>query len=158
MSGQLQVLIVLYKYYSITIIMYWNMLYCSLTNECGWNISGEHLVVADHSSILPLPEFLPRVQIGLPTTELGKHRAVQRRYCRNILSLQIFVIDHELWLEEVICWYCPCIFFHLPWTMTGRWYLWVLSLQIFVIDPGTLAGRGYLWVLSLHFCCNFFLL
>ena len=59
-----------------------------------------------------------------------------------VLSLQIFVIDHELWLEEVICWYCPCKFFHLPWTMTGR-YLWVLSLQIFVIDYGTMAGRGY---------------
>ena len=26
--------------------------------------------------------------------------------------------------------------------MTGR-YLWVLSLQIFVIDYGTMAGRGY---------------
>ena len=30
-----------------------------------------------------------------------------------VLSLQIFVIDHELWLEEVICWYCPCKFLSL---------------------------------------------
>ena len=34
--------------------------------------------------------------------------------------------------------------------MTGRGYLWVLSLQIFVIDYGTMTGRGYL--------CNKFLL
>ena len=35
-------------------------------------------------------------------------------------------------------------------TKTGRGYLWVLSLQIFVIDYGTITGRGYLWVLSLQ--------
>ena len=34
--------------------------------------------------------------------------------------------------------------------MTGRGYLWVLSLQIFVIDYGTMTGRGYLSVLSLQ--------
>ena len=35
-------------------------------------------------------------------------------------------------------------------TITGRGYLWVLSLQIFVIDHGTMTRRGYLWVLSLQ--------
>ena len=34
--------------------------------------------------------------------------------------------------------------------MTGRGYLWVLSLQIFVIDYGTMTERDYL--------CNKFLL
>ena len=68
----------------------------------------------------------------------------------SVLSLQIFVIDHELWLEEVICGYCLANFCHWPWTMTERGYLWVLSLQIFVIDYGTMTGRGYLSVLSLQ--------
>ena len=103
-----------------------------------------------------LPQFTPNLlQLSLQIFVID-HWTVTGRGYLWVLSLQIFVIDHELWLEEVICWYCPCKFFHLPWTMTGRWYLWVLSLQMFLIDPGTLAGRGYLWVLSLHFCCNFF--
>ena len=34
--------------------------------------------------------------------------------------------------------------------MTGRGYLWVLSLQFFVIDHETMTGRGSLWVLSLQ--------
>ena len=34
--------------------------------------------------------------------------------------------------------------------MNGRGYLWVLSLQFFVIDLGTMTGRGYLWILSLQ--------
>ena len=56
-------------------------------------------------------------------------------------------------MEEVICGYCPCKFLSLTidnGTMTGRGYLWVLSLQIFVIDYGTMTGRDYL--------CNKFLL
>ena len=36
-------------------------------------------------------------------------------------------------------------------TMTGRGYLLVLSLQIFVINHGTMSGRGYLWILSMNY-------
>ena len=57
----------------------------------------------------------------------------------------------------------PANICYWPWTMTGRGYLSVLSLQIFVIggncpywqwyhltvNHGTMTGRGYFWVLSL---------
>ena len=75
----------------------------------------------------------------------------------------------ELWMEEVMCWYCPYKFLwlaiitynynwkrlfvgiapanicHWPRTMNGKGYVLVLSLQIFVI-----GHWGYVLVLALQ--------
>ena len=48
----------------------------------------------------------------------------------------------------------PLGLFLFFWGPNGRSYLWVLSLQFFVIDHGTITERGYLLVLSLQFFFN----